>query len=130
MMAFFCNNTEELFQYINKVKILIKLCKKHKESFEYLIFNISTLTPPLIQFDNYAYWLLFLSIHNCLSLSVLLQLLMHHQENMSDSMKLIPPHIPLLYSKNGVWRGIPTFLIFSPKHILWVLVGTALRRQF
>ena len=41
------------------------------------------------------------------------------------SMKCIPPHTPLLYSKNGVNRGIPIFLIFDPKHRLWVLVRTA-----
>ena len=31
-----------------------------------------------------------------------------HQENMS--VKWIPPHTPLLYSKTGVCRGIPIFL--------------------
>ena len=46
-----------------------------------------------------------------------------HQEYMS--MKSIPPHTPLLYSKTGVYRGIPIFLIFAPKHRLWVLVRTA-----
>ena len=35
------------------------------------------------------------------------------------------PHTPLLYSKTGVCRGIPIFLIFAPKHRLWVLVRTA-----
>ena len=47
----------------------------------------------------------------------------HHQENMS--MKSIPPHTPLLYSKVGVYRGIPIFLMFVPKHRLWVHVRTA-----
>ena len=28
------------------------------------------------------------------------------------SMKSIPPHTPLLYSKTGLYRGIPIFLIF------------------
>ena len=28
------------------------------------------------------------------------------------SMKCIPPHTPLLYSKSGVYRGIPIFLFF------------------
>ena len=51
-----------------------------------------------------------------------------HQENMS--VKCIPPHTPLLYSKNGVCRGIPIFLIFAPKHRLWVLVRTASLRRF
>ena len=36
-----------------------------------------------------------------------------HQENMS--VKCIPPQTPLLYSKTGVCRGIPIFLIFAPK---------------
>ena len=45
-----------------------------------------------------------------------------HQENMS--VQCIPPYTPLLYSKTGVCRGIPIFLIFAPKHILWVLVCT------
>ena len=52
----------------------------------------------------------------------------HHQENMF--MQCIPPYTPLLYSKTGVCRGIPIFLIFAPKHRLWVLVRTALARQF
>ena len=43
-----------------------------------------------------------------------------HQENMF--VKQIPPYTPLLYSKNGVSRGIPIFRIFAPKHRLWVLV--------
>ena len=34
-------------------------------------------------------------------------------------------HTPLLYSKTGVCRGIPIFLIFAPKLRLWVLVRTA-----
>ena len=51
-----------------------------------------------------------------------------HQENMS--VKCVPPQTPLLYSKTGVCMGIPVFLIFSPKHRLWVLVRTALARQF
>ena len=36
--------------------------------------------------------------------------------------KCIPPHTPLLYSKSGVYKGIPIFLNFDPKHRLWVLV--------
>ena len=45
------------------------------------------------------------------------------QENMS--VKCISPEAPLLYSKTGVCRGIPIFLILVPKHRLWVLVRTA-----
>ena len=41
------------------------------------------------------------------------------------SVKCLPPQTPLLYSKNGVCRGIPIFLIFALKHRLWVLVRTA-----
>ena len=41
------------------------------------------------------------------------------------SVKCIPTHTPLLYSKTGVYRGIPIFLVFAPKHRLWVLVRTA-----
>ena len=41
------------------------------------------------------------------------------------SVKCISPYTPLLYSKAGVCRGIPIFLIFAPKHRLWVLVRTA-----
>ena len=51
-----------------------------------------------------------------------------HQENMC--MKCIPPRIPLLYNKTGVYRGISIFLIFGQKHRLWVLVRTTLARQF
>ena len=45
----------------------------------------------------------------------------YHLENMS--VQCIPPQTPLLYSKAGVCMGIPIFLIFAPKHRLWVLVG-------
>ena len=41
------------------------------------------------------------------------------------SMKCIPPHTPLLYSKTGNYRGVPIFLIVAPKHRLWVFVRTA-----
>ena len=51
-----------------------------------------------------------------------------HQENMS--VKCVPPQTPLLYSKTGVCRGKPIFLIFAPKHRLWVLVRTASARRF
>ena len=46
-----------------------------------------------------------------------------HQENVS--VQCIPPYTPLLYSKTEVCGGIPIFLIFAPKHRLWVLVRTA-----
>ena len=36
---------------------------------------------------------------------------------------------PTLYSEAGVYRGI-FFLIFAPKHRLWVLVRTASLRRF
>ena len=42
-----------------------------------------------------------------------------HQENMSVG--FIPPYIPLLYSKIGVYRRIHNFLIFDLKHRLCVL---------
>ena len=45
------------------------------------------------------------------------------QENMS--VKCISPHTPLFYNKNGIHKGISIFLIFHPKHRLWVLVRTA-----
>ena len=35
-------------------------------------------------------------------------------------------HTPLLCSEKGVYMGIIIFLIFAPKHRLWVLVRTAL----
>ena len=41
------------------------------------------------------------------------------------SVKFIPPYTPILYSKKGVFRGIAIFLIFDPKHRLWVLIRTA-----
>ena len=46
-----------------------------------------------------------------------------HQENMSVQLK--SPRTPLLYRENWVCRGIPNFLIFDPKHTLWVLLRTA-----
>ena len=42
-----------------------------------------------------------------------------HKENMS--VKCVPLQTPHLYSKTGVCKGIPIFLIFAPKHRLWVL---------
>ena len=47
-------------------------------------------------------------------------------------------HVPAMYTplnptfieKTGVCRGTPIFLIFDPKHTLWVLVRTASARQF
>ena len=39
-----------------------------------------------------------------------------HQENMSVECTCIPPYTPLLYSENRVYRGVPFFLIFDPKH--------------
>ena len=44
--------------------------------------------------------------------------------------EMYTPYTPFLYSKTGVCRGIPFFLIFAPKHGLWVLVRTASARQF
>ena len=44
--------------------------------------------------------------------------------------KTLLPYTPLLYSKTVVYRGIPIFLIFAPKHRLWVLVRTASPRRF
>ena len=41
------------------------------------------------------------------------------------SVQFIPPFTPLLYSKNGAYRGILFFLIFALKHRLWVFVRTA-----
>ena len=43
---------------------------------------------------------------------------------------IIPPYTPLLNSKVGVCKGIPIFLIFAPKHRLWVHVRTASARRF
>ena len=51
-----------------------------------------------------------------------------HQENMS--VKYLPPQTPLLYSKTGICRGIPIFLIFAQKYRLWVLVIIAWARRF
>ena len=48
-----------------------------------------------------------------------------YQGNMT--MKRIPTTTPLLYSKTGVCRGIPIFLIFGVKHRLRILVRTASR---
>ena len=41
------------------------------------------------------------------------------------SVYCIPPYTPLLYSKNGVYRGKHIFLIFTLKHRLCVLVSFA-----
>ena len=49
-----------------------------------------------------------------------------------DNMDETVPHTytPILYSKIGVYRGVPYFLIFAPKHGLWVLVRTTSLRRF
>ena len=44
--------------------------------------------------------------------------------------EMYTPSYPTLYSKTGVYRGIHIFLIFDPKHRLWVLVRTASARRF
>ena len=41
------------------------------------------------------------------------------------SVCFIPLYTPLLYSKTVVYRGWQYFLIIALKHILWVLVRTA-----
>ena len=51
-----------------------------------------------------------------------------HQDIMSVC--FIPPYIPFLYSKTGVYKGLHYFLIFALKHILCILVRTASMRQF
>ena len=51
-----------------------------------------------------------------------------HQENESGNEYPLIPHFYI--SKTGVWRGIPVFLIFAPKHRWWVLVKTASPRRF
>ena len=43
-----------------------------------------------------------------------------HQQSMAVT--CIPLHTPLVYSKTGVYWGIPGFRNFAPKHRLWVLV--------
>ena len=63
-----------------------------------------------------------------LMIYIIIQLKGKHQENMS--VQSIPTQTPLLYSKTGVCRGIPIFLIFAPKHRLWVFVRTASARRF
>ena len=47
-----------------------------------------------------------------------------HQDNMS--VQCIPPYTLLLYSKAGVCSGMTIFLIFAPKHRLWVLAEAVL----
>ena len=51
-----------------------------------------------------------------------------HHEN--KSVQRTSPYTPLLNSKTGAYRGIHFFLIFAPKHRLWVLVRTASLRRF
>ena len=43
-----------------------------------------------------------------------------HNNVLSRNMKNIKT--PLLYSKTGVYRGIPYFSYFAKKHRLWVLI--------
>ena len=55
--------------------------------------------------------MLFLAAWVCLCVTVIGVTHSFYQENMS--MKSIPPWIPLLYSKPGVPRGIPIFLLIQ-----------------
>ena len=41
-----------------------------------------------------------------------------------------PVNPTFIWKKTGVCGGIPIFLIFAPKHRLWVLVRTASARRF
>ena len=68
---------------------------------------------------GYFFFYIFYSFFPNLSNSLLCWT-SYHEENMS--MKSIPPHTPLLYSKTGVYMSIPIFLIVVPKHRLWVPV--------
>ena len=47
----------------------------------------------------------------------------NHEENMP--VKCIPPQTQPFYSKTWICRGIPNFLVFDPKHRMWVLVRIA-----
>ena len=60
--------------------------------------------------------------------SLLLNASKCHQQNMS--VKCIPSYTLLLYSKTGVYSGIPILLIVGPKHRFWVLIRTASARRF
>ena len=46
------------------------------------------------------------------------------------SLQWVPLSTPLLNGKTWVCRGIPNFLIFGPKHKLWVHVRIASTRRF
>ena len=64
----------------------------------YIYFHLRLLVPAALVVSGYMYRIVVLNSH----------LNSPHQENMS--MKSISPHIPLLYSKTGVNKGIPIFL--------------------
>ena len=49
---------------------------------------------------------------------------------MSVKCTYTPVNPTFIYRKTGVCRGIPNFLIFDPKHTLWVLVRIASARRF
>ena len=52
---------------------------------------------------------------------------MHHQENMPINSIPLEPHFYIV--KLGVYMDVHFFLIFAPKHRLWVLVRTASARR-
>ena len=101
MIARLAQNYSVLLQIFNEVGNIFMLLSGKGLRFNFQLFNVNVLCNDLTS----------------------LGIFIVHQENMS--VKCIPPRTPLLNSKTGVCEGISIFLIFAPKHRLWVLVRTA-----
>ena len=86
-----------VLQYVSSTTVMLILVE-HKifqdPKTQLLIFNFCWWHFTIYEFDFHSHF-------NCMQ-----------QENMS--VECVPPHTPLLYSKTGVPRGIPIFLVFAP----------------
>ena len=113
----------------------------NREADQHLCFRYSDSTiPPLLNSKISSFWPASVAVQpslcqTCSETTLLVfprdglfRYKLYHQDN--KSVKCKPPHIPLLYSKTGFYRGIPILLLFAPKHKLWVLVRTASVRRF
>ena len=95
--------------------------------FEYVYWYVKQISGERLQ-DHWSSCIFNKAVHSLFDVLFVKAVFGYDQEN--KPMKQIPPYTPLLYSKTGVCRGIPIFLIFATNHRLWILVRTASPRRF
>ena len=84
----------------------------------------------------FVFWLFVIMVIFCFGLRaggriwVLNAVVPGHCFITKTSLCMYTSYTPLLYSETGVDRDIHFFLIFVPKHRLWVLVRTTSVRRF